>query len=131
MARIASVVGGAATVLVLLAAGPALAGERDAAGGYRLFGGMAAPASDTPEPVILNGQLALGGLSGGVGNAHGAFCCTGGDGFVVFGEPRRQGSDANIAFRAARDTAFANPFSGLGSDRGFRFRASRIQGGRR
>lgn len=107
----------AATVFAASLCLPLPAAAQD---GHAVFG-------DAPAPVALNGQLALGGLSGGVGNTYGTYCCTGGSAVVAFGVPRRQGLDGDIAFRAARDVAFANPFSGPATDRAFRFRGNAIQ----
>ncbi|MGD1935185.1 MAG: hypothetical protein ACFB0Z_11890 [Candidatus Phaeomarinobacter sp.] len=82
------------------------------------------------QTQALNGQLSLGGFSGGVGNTFGSICCSGGGGFVVVtGSTRRAGggADGDIAFRQARDAAFGQSIGGAAIDRSFRFRANRIQ----
>lgn len=87
-----------------------------------------------PQTRSLNGDMALGSLSGGVGNTFGSHCCSSGGGFfVVTGSTGRggaqsgNGADGDIAFRQARDAAFGRSFGGPAIDRAFRFRANGIQ----
>ncbi|GAB5504469.1 hypothetical protein [Pyruvatibacter sp.] len=82
-----------------------------------------------PQSHSLNGHMALGSLSGGVGNTFGSHCCSSGGGFfIVTGSTRRgDGADGDIAFRQARDAAFGQSLGGPAIDRAFRFRANRIQ----
>ncbi len=100
----------------LALAAPAVAGES-----YDLW-----PPADTHHGGELNGKLGAVAFTGGVGNTHGSYCCSDG-GFAFYGGARRQGMEGDIAFRSARDAAFANPFSGPRTDRAFRFRANSIQ----
>jgi len=82
-----------------------------------------------PQSPSLNGYMALGSLSGGVGNTFGSYCCSSGGGFfIVTGSTRRgDGVDGDIAFRQARDAAFGRSLGGPAIDRAFRFRANGIQ----
>jgi len=117
-----------ATVSAVMFAAPVQAG--DAGSTYYEFTPDYSHSVETPATAYaLNGQLALGGLSGGVGNTFGSFCCSGGGGFfVVTGSTRRGGSEnGDIAFRQARDAAFGQSIGGPAIDRAFRFRANRIQ----
>jgi|GEM_PF-6331876 len=91
---------------------------------------QADPAEPAAPPAqVLNGQMELFSLNGGVGNTYGSFCCSSGHGFVVIGGSARTGSGAqgDVAFRRARDASFGLSFGGVARDRAFRMRANRIQ----
>lgn len=127
MRNLLSLIATAAVGAVMFAA-PVHAG--DAGSAYYEFAPDYSHSADVPATTYaLNGQLALGGLSGGVGNTFGSVCCSGGGGFfVVTGSTRRAGSEnGDIAFRQARDAAFGRSIGGPAIDRAFRFRANRIQ----
>ncbi len=127
MRNLSSLIATAAVAAVMFAA-PVQAG--DAGSAYYEFAPAGSSHGQAPVRThALNGQLALGGLSGGVGNTFGSVCCSGGGGFFVVTGSTRSGrsADGDIAFRQARDAAFGRSFGGPAIDRTFRFRANRIQ----